>query len=130
MAVSDLDRRRRSTARSQFLPRLLRSKIAVASAIVLALVIFAAIAAPLIAPHDPVGDPSDQSAEAARLRQRRRRTSIWLGTDSLGRDVYSRIVYGARVSLTVGLSGRADLRDGRPAARSGVGVLRRLARRS
>ena len=52
MAASDIDHRP-ATARSQFLPRLLRSKIAVVSAFILALVFFAAVAAPLIAPHDP-----------------------------------------------------------------------------
>ena len=52
MAASDIDHRP-AAARSQFLPRLFRSKIAVVSAFILALVFFAAIAAPLIAPNDP-----------------------------------------------------------------------------
>jgi len=102
MAASDIEHRP-ATARSQFLPRLLRSKIAVVSAFILALVVFAAVAAPLIAPHDP--------AEIHLINRLKPPGFIdstghqyWLGTDSLGRDVYSRVVYGARVSLTVGLS--------------------------
>jgi peptide/nickel transport system permease protein len=103
MAVSDLEDHRPATRRSQFLPRLLRSKIAIASAVILALVFCAAIAAPWIAPHDP--------AEIHLINRLKPPGFVdssghqyWLGTDSLGRDVYSRIVYGARVSLTVGLS--------------------------
>src|SRR5262245_9178156 len=103
MTVSDLEEHRPATRRSQFLPRLLRSKIAIASAVILALVFCAAIAAPWIAPHDP--------AEIHLINRLKPPGFVdssghqyWLGTDSLGRDVYSRIVYGARVSLTVGLS--------------------------
>jgi peptide/nickel transport system permease protein len=58
-----------------------------------------AIFAPLIAPHDPVravastfGDPGAPSR------------SFPLGTDQLGRDVLSRIIFGARISLTVGIA--------------------------
>ena len=61
------------------------------------------LAAPWIAPHDP--------AEIHLINRLKPPGFIdstghqyWLGTDSLGRDVYSRVVYGARVSLTVGLS--------------------------
>jgi peptide/nickel transport system permease protein len=63
----------------------------------LLIVLFAVgILAPLIAPYDPIlVNPSDglQGPGAAHL----------LGTDDLGRDVLSRVVYGARVSLSVGL---------------------------
>ena len=52
MAVAEAERRPAS-ARSQFLPRLLRSKIALAGSIVLTLVVIAAIAAPWITPYDP-----------------------------------------------------------------------------
>ncbi|MBI1774255.1 MAG: ABC transporter permease [Proteobacteria bacterium] len=89
--------------KSQFLPRLLRSKVALAGLAVLLLVALAAAAAPWIAPNDPF---------AIRLIQRLKPpgyvnsagATYWLGTDSLGRDVLARIIYGARVSLIVGVS--------------------------
>ena len=52
----------------------------------------------------------------------------WMGTDSLGRDVYARVVYGARASLAVGIAVAADQRRDRPRDRPGGG-LRALARR-
>ncbi|WP_156722793.1 dipeptide/oligopeptide/nickel ABC transporter permease/ATP-binding protein [Streptomyces apocyni] len=72
------------------------SRIAVA---VLAVVILMALLAPLIAPHDPLeqapfqadGSASGPSAEH------------WMGQDSLGRDILSRLMYGARWSLAIGL---------------------------
>jgi peptide/nickel transport system permease protein len=63
---------------------------------ILSLVALIALAAPLIA-----GDPLTMQP-AQRLRPPS--DVNWLGTDNLGRDVYSRTVYGARVSLFVGLS--------------------------
>jgi len=58
-----------------------------------------AVLAPVIAPHDPVravantfGDPGAPSS------------AFPLGTDQLGRDVLSRIIFGARISLTVGVA--------------------------
>lgn len=54
-----------------------------------------AMAAPLFATHDPV------ATSAAFLESPG--GSHWFGTDNLGRDVYSRVVYGARVSVTVGV---------------------------
>ena len=90
-------------AKSQFFVRLLRSKAALASAIVFLLVVLAAVTAAWIAPNDPYG---------IRLVQRLKPPgyvnasgiTFWLGTDTLGRDVLSRVIYGARVSLIVGLS--------------------------
>jgi peptide/nickel transport system permease protein len=66
------------------------------AAAVLALLVAAAIAAPLIASYPP-GD-----LDLAHRRDAPSR-SHWFGTDELGRDVFARVLYGARVSLAVGL---------------------------
>ncbi|HEX3646476.1 MAG TPA: peptide ABC transporter permease, partial [Vicinamibacterales bacterium] len=65
-------------------------------ALVLAALIVAAMAAPWLAPSDP--DRIDLSARRAAPS-----ASHWFGTDELGRDVFARVLYGARVSLAVGL---------------------------
>ncbi len=54
-----------------------------------------AIAAPILAPYDPISQPGQQ-LEAPNA-------SYWLGTDEFGRDILSRIIYGSRVSLQVGV---------------------------
>src|ERR1700690_4454273 len=64
---------------------------------VVALLIFAAIFAPLIAPHDPL-----EQAVLDRLKPPT--ADHWLGTDYFGRDTLSRLLYGARVSLVIGIS--------------------------
>lgn len=72
--------------------------------VVLGLLILAAVAAPLIAPHDPA-----YQTLLARLQApvgfSGGSTEHLLGTDQLGRDIFSRAVYGARVSLGIGLLG-------------------------
>ena len=85
--------------RSQFQEvarRFMKNKRAVVGLIMLLLLIFAAVFAPLIAPYDPVKPD---------LLHRLKGPS-WehiMGTDELGRDIFSRILYGARISMTVGL---------------------------
>jgi peptide/nickel transport system permease protein len=73
-----------------------RHPTAIIGAIVLFLLILMAFLAPYLWTIDPQG-----ISPARRLRKPSE--SYWFGTDMLGRDVYSRVVYGARVSLTVGL---------------------------
>jgi peptide/nickel transport system permease protein len=69
----------------------------VAGAVLLVIVAIIAIAAPWIATHDPQDiDP------LARLQPPS--AEHWFGTDALGRDVFSRAVWGGRVSLTVGVA--------------------------
>lgn len=69
-------------------------------AMILAAMAAVAIAAPVIAPFDPSqGDPSALSAPPG--------ATHWLGTDAFGRDVLSRLIYGARISLLVGLGASA-----------------------
>ena len=65
-------------------------------AIVLGCLIAAAVAAPLVAPYAP--DRIDLAS-----RRQAPSASHWFGTDELGRDVLARVLYGARVSLAVGL---------------------------
>ena len=64
---------------------------------VVMLLILMAIAAPIIAGHDPLAIDLVRSLEGPSR-------SHWFGTDIQGRDVYARLVYGARVSLTVGIA--------------------------
>src|SRR6266436_3200079 len=69
--------------------------IAVAT-ILLSLVIAIAVLAPLIAPHDPL-----LLAPAQRLKPSS--AQFLLGTDGYGRDLLSRIIYGGRISLLIGI---------------------------
>jgi peptide/nickel transport system permease protein len=82
--------------RHQFLKAFTRHRFAVAGMIVVILMIVLAVFAPFIATHDPnVVNLLDANQSPSRTH--------WLGTDDIGRDVFSRVVYGARVSLSVGI---------------------------
>jgi len=75
--------------------RFSRRRVAVVALAVIVVVALAALLAPFIAPFDPAA----QSWSAVRKPP----TGLhWLGTDELGRDIFSRIVYGARASLLAG----------------------------
>ena len=75
--------------------RLLANKAAVAGGVILLILIFLAIFAPWIAPHS-------YSYQNLELGAQPPSANFVLGTDTLGRDLFSRILYGARVSLLVG----------------------------
>ncbi len=78
------------------LRRAIRARMAPFGAVVLALAVIAAVAAPLIAPHDPLKQNLGNAlAPPGRAHL--------LGTDNVGRDVLSRVVWGTRVSLIAGL---------------------------
>ncbi|MFD2238278.1 ABC transporter permease [Aureimonas populi] len=84
------------TPLSRLLPKLSGSLAPLLAAIVLIVVVLAALLAPWLATHDPVAmSPANrlQSSSEAYL----------LGTDAYGRDIFSRILYGARTSLLVGV---------------------------
>ncbi|MGO4403478.1 ABC transporter permease [Bosea sp. RAF48] len=80
-----------------FLRSLFRRKLVLVAALVLAVVFVLAVLAPLISPYDP---------GAMRVARRLRPPSEvnWFGTDELGRDIFSRIVWGARASLGIGFA--------------------------
>ena len=72
-----------------------RKPLGAISGVVLILLILTALFAPWLATHDPIlqdGPGRLQSPSAEH----------WMGTDNLGRDVFSRVIYGARISLEVG----------------------------
>ena len=82
--------------RRQFYQELLRQKSAVIGASILFFFIIIAIFAPLIATHDP-----RDADVTARLKGWS--PEHYFGTDKVGRDIFSRIVYGSRISIKVGL---------------------------
>jgi peptide/nickel transport system permease protein len=78
------------------LRRTLKSAPVLVALLLLGAIVFIAIGAPFLGTVDPIAiDPSE--------RLRRLSGAHWMGTDAFGRDVYSRVMYGARISLLVGL---------------------------
>ncbi|WP_445800711.1 ABC transporter permease [Streptomyces malaysiensis] len=75
---------------------LTRNKLALTGAVAAAVLVLIAVFAPLIAPYDPA-----RPDFAAALQEPS--SAHWLGTDDLGRDQLSRVVYGVRASLQIGL---------------------------
>ncbi len=79
------------------LRRLVREKpLGLVGAVLVILFVVAAVAAPLVAPYGPSQLMAGPQLDSPSF-------SHPLGTDNLGRDVFSRVVYGARVSMTIGL---------------------------
>jgi peptide/nickel transport system permease protein len=96
MALADFQRRvSEIVAQTQTLFR--RHPSALIGALVLVLMCILAIAAPLLGTIDPQAVSPQDRLKSPGLQH-------WFGTDALGRDVYSRVVYGARVSLMVGIA--------------------------
>jgi peptide/nickel transport system permease protein len=73
-----------------------RYPLGAAGAIIMGFFVFGALFADLITLHDPL--QTDAPLSLARPS-----TAHWMGADFMGRDIYSRIVYGARISLAVGI---------------------------
>ena len=77
--------------------QLKRSKTAMAGLVIILAFILIALFAPVLAPMDPV-------AQNIEMRKTAPFTSEYiLGTDDLGRDMLSRLIYGARISMTIGV---------------------------
>ncbi len=85
--------------------RFSRDKTALFGAAVIAVVVLAAAFAPWVTPYDPHKQFFDGlTIEGAPLPPNGR---FWLGTDLLGRDLFTRLVYGARTSLIIGVAANA-----------------------
>ncbi len=100
--VAGLDPERKRAGFRVILKRLLRSKTGTVGAVLVLIVCLTALLAPLLAGHDPAAvDPLNRLKPPMWLEGGTK--EHWLGTDNLGRDMWSRIVYGSRVSLIVGI---------------------------
>ena len=105
----ELRARRPTSLWRDTLRELFRQRSAVIGASILGVILFAAVFAPLIAPHDP--EVPIRGAGAERLTPPcihllgcpEDQPQFLMGIDQNGRDVFSRVVYGARVSLQVGV---------------------------
>ena len=83
--------------------RLKKDRAAIAGAVICLVLIILAVLAPWFAPHDPNLGYAEGLTELGAPKPPNR--TFLLGTDSLGRDVLSRLLHGARVSLLVGVVG-------------------------
>ncbi len=99
LASEQRDDKARSRRR-RILRELVRNRFALAGAIFLVVIVAVAILAPVIAKQDP-------NEQSLLTRLKPPSSEHWLGTDELGRDVFSRLAYGARISLFIGLVGTA-----------------------
>src|SRR3954454_14763396 len=79
-----------------FFRRLARGKGAIAGLVILVLMVGGALLAKVIAPYDPILINPKQALYSPGF-------PFVFGTDNLGRDVFSRVIFGARLSLIVGL---------------------------
>ena len=77
--------------------KLFRRKLVLAGAAILVIVTLLALFAPWITPYGPMAMKISDRMQSPRLAH-------WFGTDELGRDVFSRVVFGARYSLMIGAS--------------------------
>jgi peptide/nickel transport system permease protein len=89
----------------RFVSEFAESKVAVAAAIVVAVIVVLAVFAPWIAPQNPY-DPKQLDLMDNLLRPGAKASTgfrMWLGSDEMSRDLWSAILYGLRISLTVGI---------------------------
>jgi ABC-type dipeptide/oligopeptide/nickel transport system permease subunit len=75
--------------------RFRRNRLAMVGLVFIVLLLLAAIFAPLITPYD-IAERSNEFRQSPSAEH-------WFGTDGIGRDVYSRVIFGARVSLRIGI---------------------------
>jgi len=95
-------RRRRNLFRTDGWKRFRKNKLALFGLAVILLMVLMAVFAPFIASHDPYESIKSQAGLILKNKSPADSGTL-LGTDSLGRDVFSRVLYAARISMSVGL---------------------------
>jgi peptide/nickel transport system permease protein len=98
-ALASAGQRRRLPTRQTWLTiyglQFLRNRAGIIGAVILGVILIAAIFAPIVATHDPYTIDRIERLQGPSREH-------WMGTDEFGRDLFSRIVYGARTSMFVG----------------------------
>src|SRR5262245_59180291 len=96
--AAPLPRRQVRPGAGEVLARFCRKKpLGAAGGVIMLAMVVVALGADLLATHDPIATNAAETLAPPSAR-------FWLGSDHLGRDIYSRIVFGTRVSLVVGLA--------------------------
>lgn len=90
-------KKRKDSLGRQIWRRLLKNKLAVSGLVIMVLVVLIAIFAPYVTPYDYAAQNYDEMLQSPSLKH-------LLGTDNFGRDLLSRIIYGARYTLIVGFT--------------------------
>jgi len=104
MAVAELDRESLAKVKEESFARIVwnrfrRHKLAVISMFVLIVIVLACLFAPLVAPYDPVQSQKDENGVI--YKNAPPSSQFYMGTDAIGRDVFSRLLYAGRISLMV-----------------------------
>jgi peptide/nickel transport system permease protein len=94
-ALGELGSVQQRSRRVQVVRRLVHHRGAMAGFVMIVILILTALLSPVIATHDPIGVSSDTLRPPSREHL--------MGTDNFGRDIFSRVVYGARISLQMGI---------------------------
>jgi peptide/nickel transport system permease protein len=98
----DLQERARATAWQRSIRSLLANRVAIAGIVILTTMVVAAIFAPVVAPYDPDWQERGDRLVGPLTRSEESGNFYVLGTDPLGRDILSRLIFGARTSLMIG----------------------------
>ena len=93
--MTDIAVEARSARKRIHIPAAWRQPLAIVGIVIAVAWILIAIFAPLVAPHDPLGQGFTPAQSPS--------WSHLFGTDELGRDVFSRVIYGSRASLPIAL---------------------------
>jgi peptide/nickel transport system permease protein len=89
-------KKRKNTPMKEVWRRLMRNKLAVAGLVVLAVIVVCAVLAPWIIPYDYAEQNYDHKLQFPNKDH-------WFGTDNFGRDIFSRVLYGSRYTLFIGI---------------------------
>jgi peptide/nickel transport system permease protein len=104
MAVAELDRESLGNIKEESYLRIVwtrfkRHKLALFSMFLLIIIVLACVFAPLVAPYNPVQSQKDENGTI--IKNAPPSSQFWMGTDAIGRDVFSRLLYAGRISLMV-----------------------------
>ncbi len=95
--MTEIKKQKKSSLAKRSLQKFLSNKLAIVGLIIVLLMILSAIFAPLLATYDP------NKIDMTKLNQAPGGDHIF-GTDSTGRDLYSRLLYGGRISILIGIT--------------------------